>query len=107
MKRKRQLLCGVLCFGLVIALGLVGCGGDGDGDGGGDGSSCGSACSKAFSCLQEWGVDPSYLGGSVDACTTACKAETNPILKCALNCNAGASCTDYGNCINSCAPTGN
>jgi len=93
MKRKEWLLIGVLCFGLVMILGLVGCGKDDE---------CRDGCNKIFSCLEQIGLDPTKFGGSVDGCTDFCVDENTVEMRCAINCNRDLNCIEYGTCVAAC-----
>ena len=88
MKTWKVLLTVVLCSGMAFGFGLLGCGDDDD--------ECRDACNKVSDCGL---LD---AGETVDDCTNGCNEGSGPEKDCALSCDRGASCEDYGLCLAGC-----
>ena len=89
MKLFKVLLVGVLCFGLICGLSLIGCGDD-------DEESCKDTCRKMDDC----GIIP--FGYDEDECTAICEISATTQKKCLLDCDTGVDCSDYSICIGDC-----
>jgi len=101
MKIKKVLWTGVLCFCLLMALGLGGCNKENHGE------KCEAACTRIFACLGTWGIDPVYFGGDVETCTLVCTEDESDESKCGVDCDTNLNCTDYGVCLYYCGPPPN
>jgi len=90
MKLWESILAMVLCMGLVVAFGLTACGDDDDeGD-----PRCDKVCNKIVSCAADFAID-----FGLQECIDGCNADIDAQAECAFDCDRGATCPEYADCI--------
>ncbi len=85
MKNWKVLLTVIICSGMAFGSGLVGCG-----------TNCEDACNKARDC---GALD---AGETVQECTDWCETFPSALQDCALDCDTGDTCEEYGQCMEFC-----